>query len=73
MKSKHFLNVCRQVQTLEGEKYAKQENLLFYEVSAKTMTNLNNMFFSVIAELNFFDQFNMNKMKLACELGRICE
>jgi hypothetical protein len=70
LKSKHFLNICRQVQTSEGENYAKQENLLFFEVSAKTMNNVNNMFYSVISELGFFDQFNVDKKKLVTELGR---
>ena len=68
-RSNNFFNFCRQVLKTEGEKFAKQENLLFEEISAKTMMHVNKMFYSVISELNFFDQFNVDKATLINELG----
>ena len=42
---------------------------MFFEVSAKAMTNLNKMFYSVVSELKFFEQFSIEKKKLISELG----
>ena len=55
----------------EGEKLAMREGLLFFEISAKTGDNVKKMFYSVIAELPFFEEFNTNKVKLINELGII--
>jgi hypothetical protein len=48
-----------------------REGLLFFEISAKTGDNIKKMFYSVIAELPFFEEFNTNKVKLINELGMI--
>jgi hypothetical protein len=43
----------------------------FFEVSAKTSENINKMLYSVIAELPFFDQYQIqNKNELIEELER---
>ena len=53
----------------EGAKLAEKENLLFFEISAKTNTNVKKMFLTALAELPFFDQFNKPKDKIVQELG----
>lgn len=40
-------------------------------MSAKTNFNVKKVFFSIIAELPFFEQFGNNKLKLIGELGMI--
>jgi hypothetical protein len=42
---------------------------MFFEISAKTGENVRKMFYSVIAELSFFEEYNTNKAKLISELG----
>jgi hypothetical protein len=42
---------------------------MFFEISAKTGENVRKMFYSVIAELPFFEEYNTNKAKLISELG----
>jgi hypothetical protein len=50
---------------------AIKEGLAFFEISAKTSNNVENMFYSCITELPFFDQFqNQNKQKLIEELSK---
>jgi hypothetical protein len=49
---------------------ALKENLLFFEISAKTNQNVKILFYSVIAELPYFEQFTTNKLKLIGELGK---
>ena len=44
---------------------------MFYEVSANTNLNVLKMFYNVLAELPFFDQFEKAKDKLAIELGNL--
>lgn len=44
----------------EAKKYAEKEELLFFEVSAKTGDNIRHMFFSSLAELPYFKQFEIN-------------
>ena len=45
----------------EGEKFAKENKIKFYEISAKEDTNVRNMFLSSIAQLPFFDSYrNIN-------------
>ena len=62
----------RQVAYSQGEKFAKEQKILFFEVSAKSGANIENMFYSAIAELNFFSQFEwQNKEKLVEELSKI--
>jgi hypothetical protein len=64
-------NLFRKVETSEAEKLALKENILFFEISAKTNENVKKLFYSVIAELPFFEQFTTNKLKLIGELGNI--
>jgi GTPase SAR1 family protein len=58
----------RKVETSEGERLALKENLLFFEISAKTNENVKKLFYSVIAELPYFEQYNTSKLKLIGEL-----
>ena len=62
------LVVDRQVTKEEGEKFAKKNNLVFFEVSAKTNGNMNYMLYRSIAELPYFEDKNKNKDKLTEEL-----
>ena len=62
------LVVDRQVTKEEGEKFAKKNNLVFFEVSAKTNENMNYMLYRSIAELPYFEDKNKNKDKLTEEL-----
>ena len=62
------LVVDRQVTKEEGEKFAKKNNLVFFEVSAKTNKNMNYMLYRSIAELPYFEGKNENKDKLTVEL-----
>jgi GTPase SAR1 family protein len=55
------LNEDRKVDFSEGEKLANQENCMFFEVSAKTDTNIQKMLFHSIAELPFFDAFKSDR------------
>ena len=48
------IDLNREVQTNEGQDLAKNENLLFFECSAKTNENIKKMFFSSIAGLPTF-------------------
>jgi hypothetical protein len=57
------------VEKTEGEKLALREGLLFFEISAKSGEFVKKMFYSVIAELPFFEEFYTNKIKLINELG----
>lgn len=54
----------------EGQKLAAKEGLMFFELSAKTNLNLKKVFFSVVAELPFFEQFDQMKEKVVNELGK---
>ena len=60
--------VDRQVSKEEGEEFAKKNNLIFFEVSAKTNENMNYMLYRSIAELPYFEGKNENKDKLTVEL-----
>ena len=62
------IDLVRQVKKEEGEKFAKKNNLVFFEVSAKTNENMNYMFYRSIAELPYFEDKNKNKDKLTEEL-----
>ena len=48
----------REVTTEEGEKFCKEKNYEFFEVSAKDDTNLNDMLFNSVATLPFFNSIN---------------
>lgn len=59
----------RRVTTQEGKNLANKEQMMFFEVSAKNGENVNKMMFSCIAELPFFEQFQIeNKEQLIKEL-----
>ena len=59
----------RKVTTQEGKQLANGEQMLFFEVSAKNGENVNRMMYSCIAELPFFEQFQIgNKEQLIKEL-----
>ena len=59
----------RKVTTKEGRDLANKENMMFFEVSAKSGENVNKMMYSCIAELPFFEQFQIgNKEQLIKEL-----
>ena len=59
----------RKVTTQEGKNLANKEQMLFFEVSAKNGENINKMMYSCIAELPFFEQFQIdNKEQLIKEL-----
>ena len=62
------IDLVRQVTKEEGEKFAKKNNLVFFEVSAKTNKNMNYMLYRSIAELPYFEGKNENKDKLTVEL-----
>ena len=48
----------REVTYEEGKKYCEENNYDFFEVSAKNDINLNNMLFSSVASLPFFNSIN---------------
>ena len=59
----------RRITTQEGTNLANKEQMLFFEVSAKNGFNINKMMYSCIAELPFFEQFQIgNKDELIKEL-----
>ena len=59
----------RKITTQEGNNMANKENMLFFEVSAKNGFNISRMMYSCIAELPFFEQFQIsNKDDLIKEL-----
>lgn len=63
-------DLTREVTSTEAAKVAEKEGLLFFEVSAKTNDNIINMFYYAIAELPFFEQYEIdNKQKLVEELA----
>jgi len=59
----------RKVTTKEGKDLANKEQMMFFEASAKTGENVNKMMYSCIAELPFFEQFQIgDKEQLIKEL-----
>ena len=58
----------REVKKEEGEELAKNENIPFFEVSAKTDENIKNMFYHMVVELPTFAENNNNKENLIKEL-----
>ncbi len=59
----------RRITTQEGKNLANKEQMMFFEVSAKNGENVNKMMYSCIAELPFFEQFQIdNKEQLIKEL-----
>ena len=65
-------DLTREVDTKLGEELAKKEEMSFFEVSAKTSENINKMLYTAIAELPFFEQYQIkNKNELIEELEKI--
>ena len=63
------IDLQREVSTEEGKNLAEKEKMLFFEVSAKSGTNVNRMMYTSIAQLPFFYQFHIeDKAKLISEL-----
>lgn len=59
----------RNVTTQEGQTLANKEQMVFFEASAKSGENVNRMMYSCIADLPFFEQFQIgNKEQLVREL-----
>ena len=65
------LDLDRQVTYKEGSELANKEGMKFFETSAKNGENVNRMMYSCIAELPFFEQFNIDKETLIKELENI--
>ena len=65
------LDLDRQVTYKEGSELANKEGMKFFETSAKNGENVNRMMYSCIAELPFFEQFNVDKETLIKELENI--
>ena len=63
------IDLERRVTTQEGKNLANKEQMMFFEVSAKNGENINKMMYTCIAELPFFEQFQIqNKEQLIKEL-----
>ena len=63
------LDLNRQVSTKEGKSLAEKEKMLFFETSAQSGIGVNDMMYSCIARLPFFEQFKIeNKNVLIQEL-----
>ena len=59
----------RKVTLQEGKDLANKEKMMFFEVSARNGDNVNRMMYSCIADLPFFEQFQVeNKEQLIKEL-----
>ena len=58
----------REVQTNEGEQFASKEGIPFFEVSAKSNTNIKLMFYSAVSDLPTFADGASNKDNLIKEL-----
>ena len=58
----------RKVEKEEGEALAQKEGISFFEVSAKTLEGIKNMFYNSIADLSTFGEYNSNKENLVKEL-----
>ena len=48
---------------------ADKENMIFFETSAKNSNGVSNMMYSCIAQLPFFEQFQVEKEKLIEDLA----
>ena len=48
---------------------ADKEKMIFFETSAKNASGVNNMMYTCIAQLPFFEQFQVNKEKLIQDLA----
>ena len=62
------IDLNREVTYKEGSELANKEGMKFFETSAKTGENVSKMMYTCIAELPFFEQFNIDKEALIKEL-----
>jgi len=70
--NKNLMQNYRKVSKIDVKKLALTENVEYFEISAKTGENINNMLFSAISRLQFFEQFQNNERKnIIKELGKI--
>lgn len=69
---KGIINIIdRKVEIAEAQRLASKEGILFFEVSAKTNSNIKKAFFSSLAELPIFEKlFTGDKERLIKELGK---
>ena len=61
----------RQVNYKDGYELAKKNGMIFFETSAKKPSNINLMMYTGIAELPFFNQFDIDKPELIKELQKL--
>ena len=61
--------MARQVSTSEGKILADKENMIFFETSAKNAMGVNNMMYTCIAQLPFFEPYQVEKETLIQELA----
>ena len=64
------IDLNREVPTSEGKILAEKEKMLFFETSAKNSTGVNNMMYSCISQLPFFEPFQVDKQVLIQELEK---
>jgi len=64
------IDLNREVSTSEGKILAEKEKMLFFETSAKNSTGVNNMMYTCISQLPFFDPFQVDKQVLIQELEK---
>jgi len=64
--------LLRKISTAEAQKVADKEGLKYFEISAKTGDNISKMIYSAIADLSFFEQFDViDKNSIINELGKL--
>ena len=63
------IDLARQVSTSEGKILAEKENMIFFETSAKNATGVSNMMYTCIAQLPFFEQFQVETESLIQDLA----
>ena len=63
------IDLPRQVSTSEGKILADKENMIFFETSAKLATGVNNMMYTCIAQLPYFEQFQVERENLIQDLA----
>ena len=62
------IDLERKISFENGSEFAKKENLIFFETSAKSNENIYNMFYSAISELDFFDNVRNENKNLVNDL-----